>query len=256
MLCGIRNSDNKKVFASKSAKTEGPFSCPGCRHELNIRKGKIKVHHFAHKPPYSCTRGQGETEAHRKCKETIYNSLLQLPFVTNLDVEKGFGTVISDVYGVINGTKVAIEIQRSNLSVNDITSRTAAYEKLGIHVIWLALFNDKLGADKYSPKAWEKWCHAVYFGRVYYWLDDLTIVPVHYAEHQTYVEPTSWFDQFGQEQSGGGFYKSSKRYKTPRIGAYLNLATDFQATSKASWSGGTVYIPKCKVYVDKFRKWW
>ena len=256
MLCGIRNSDNQKVFASKSVKTDGPFSCLGCRQELNIRKGRIKVHHFAHKPPYSCTRGQGETEAHRKCKETIYNSLLNLPYVTDLDVEKDFGTVISDVYGVISGAKVAIEIQRSNLSVNDITSRTSAYEKLGIHVLWLALFNDKLESDKYSPKAWEKWCHAVYFGRVYYWLADLTIIPVHYDKHQTYVEPKSYFDQFGQENYSGDYYKTLKRYRTPNTGTPLNLGFDFQATSKSSWSRGTVHIPKCKIYVDKLKKWW
>lgn len=256
MLCGIRTSDKQKVFASKSVKQDGPFSCPGCKHELNIRKGRIKVHHFAHKPPYHCQRGAGETEAHRKCKESIYNSLLQLPHVSNLDVEKDFGTVISDIYGVISGAPVAIEIQRSNLSVNEITTRTAEYEKLGIHVLWLALFSDKLGNDKYSPKAWEKWCHATYFGRVYYWLADLTIIPVHFAKHQTYVEPTSWYDEYAQEQSAGGYYKSSKRYKTPRTGRHLNIATDFQPTSKTQWSGGTILVPRCKIYVDKLKKWW
>ncbi|MCI5145428.1 MAG: hypothetical protein D3923_07820 [Candidatus Electrothrix sp. AR3] len=115
MLCGIREKDRSKVFASSSDKSDGPFHCAGCGHELNIRKGRIKVHHFAHKPPYHCQRGEGETEAHRKCKESIYNALLSSPGVTNLDVERDFGSVISDVFCTIRNIHVAIEIQRSKL---------------------------------------------------------------------------------------------------------------------------------------------
>lgn len=256
MLCGIRVQDNVKVFASNSDKAQGPFLCPGCKHELVLRKGRIKVHHFAHMPPYHCQRGEGESDAHRKCKESIYKTLSQYNHVTSLDVEADFGTVIADIYCVINNIPVAIEIQRSTLSVNEITKRTAAYEKLGIHVLWLALFNKKLGEERYSPKAWEKWCHATYFGRVYYWIADSTIAPVHFAEYKSYVESSSWYNEYGEEQSAGGYYKSSKRYKKPSIGNYLNLATDFQASYKQEWRGGTIYVPNCRIYNDKLRKWW
>ena len=257
MLCGIRVQNNQKVFASRSEKSEGPFHCPGCKHELVLRKGRIKVHHFAHKPPYHyhCQRGEGESEAHRKCKESINNALSQYNHVTNLDVEVDFGSVIADVYCLINNVPVAIEIQRSNLSVNEITARTSEYEKHGIYVLWLALFNKKLGEGKYSPKAWEKWCHATYFGRVYYWVADLTIAPVHFSEYQNYVESKSWYNEYGEEQSAGGYYKSSKRYKTPSIGNYLNLATDFSPSYKQAWKGGTVSVPNCRLYNDNNKKW-
>jgi competence protein CoiA len=256
MLCGIRIQDNLKVFASNSEKEQGPFNCPGCKHELVLRKGRIKVHHFAHKPPYHCQRGDGESDAHRKCKESIYYFLSKYNHVTNLDVEADFGTVIADVYCLINNVPVAIEIQRSNLSVNEITARTSAYEKLGIHVLWLALYNKKLGEERYSPKAWEKWCHATYFGRVYYWIADLTIVPIHFSEYQIYVESSSWYNEHAEEQSAGGYYKSSKRYKTPSTGPYLNLATDFNPSYKQAWTGGTIHVPNCRIYNDKIRKWW
>lgn len=256
MLCGIRVQDNLKVFASRSDKEQGPYNCPGCRHELVLRKGKIKVHHFAHKPPYHCQRGEGESDAHRKCKESIYDALSKCAHVTDLDVEVSLGEVIADVYCKISNVPVAIEVQRSNLSVNEITARTLAYERLGIHVLWLALFNSKLGNEKYSPKAWEKWCHAVYFGRVYYWISDLTIAPVHFGDYQMYVESSSWYNESAEEQSAGGYYKSSKRYKTPSLGPYLNLATDFTSNYKKAWVGGTVNVPNCRIYSDKMRKWW
>ena len=256
MLCGLRKSDNQKVFASASIKEEAPFSCPGCAGELVLRKGKIKIHHFAHKPPFNCSRGEGETEAHRHCKESIYQNLRTRPNVSHIDVEADFGSVISDVYAIINGVPVAIEIQRSALSVNEITRRTSEYYKLGINVLWLALFNDKLNEDKYSPKAWEKWCHAAYFGRVYYWLADLTVVPIHFSEYKLYVEQTSWYEPGGYEQSAGGYHRTSKRFKTPVAGNNVDIALNFSPTQKQAWNGGSICIPNCRIYLDNQKTWW
>lgn len=238
MLCGIRTADNSKVFARQVAKDHGPFYCAGCKGELIVHKGNIKIHHFAHKPPFNCSRGEGESEAHRKCKETIYIELSAQPNVTELDMEKDFVTVVSDVYCRINNVPVAIEAQRSNLSVNEIVRRTVAYEKLGIHVMWLALYNDKLEEERYSPKAWEKWCHALYFGRVYYWKERLTVLPVHFGPFYKHVEETSWFEEGGVARSEGGYDKILKQHKALDWGSCLNLAKDFKATTKQSWNGG------------------
>ena len=256
MLCGISTQKEQKVFAFQVTKVDGPFHCPSCRHELIVKKGKIKVHHFAHKPPFNCSRGQGETEAHRKCKFSIYQQLGQLDNVADLDVEKDFGSVVADVYCKIDNVPVAIEVQRSMLSINDITRRTSEYAKLGVHVIWLALFNKKLNDDKYSPSAWEKWLHATYFGRTYYWVEGLTVLPVHFDKYYSYVEASSWYDEYGDEQYAGGYEKASKRYKKPKFGKMLKLGQDFRPTSRQNWSGGSIYIPSCRLYQDKFKKWW
>lgn len=256
MLCAIRGRDNAKIIARLSSKEESPFYCPSCRGELNIRKGRIKIHHFAHKPPFNCTHGEGETEAHRKCKETLYNLLSVRNNLTLLDIESNLGIVIPDIYAQINGIPVAIEIQKSNLSVNEITYKTQKYHELGINVLWLALYNDKLINDKYSPSAWEKWCHATYFGRVYYWLSDLTVVPVHFADYQLYVEDSNWYDSSGNEMSAGGYFKTSKRYRTPQQGNLVNIAEDFIPNFRKEWQGGSVFIPTCRIYTDKQKTWW
>ena len=257
MLCAIRTEDELKVMANKSEKVHGPFQCPACKYALVLRKGNIKVHHFAHKTKGYCQRGEGESETHKKCKESIYNALSQYDHITDLDLEVDLGTVIADVFCVIQNVPVAIEIQRSNLSVNKITERTSAYEKLGIYVLWLALFNKaRFAKDHFSPSAWEKWCHATYFGRVYYWVEELTITPVHFLPYEHYVEQSSWYGEGGEERHAGGYYKTSKRYKTLSLGTRLNLATDFKSSYKRAWSGGTVYIPGCRIYNDKRKKWW
>ncbi|ENM5843715.1 hypothetical protein V4V60_003908 [Vibrio mimicus] len=256
MLCGLRKEGGQKVFASSSEKAHGPFVCINCGQELILKKGRIKIHYFSHKPPHKCSHGSGESEAHRKCKISIFNSLSNFSNIKELAVEVKFNTVIADIYCLIDNVPVAIEIQKSNLSVNEITQRTEAYHKLGIYVIWVGIYNEKLSESKYSTKAWEKWCHAVYFGRVYYWKYDSIIIPVHFSEYQLYVEASSWYDEFGEEQSAGGYYKSSKRYKTPCFGNELNLANDFTPRLKQSWSRGSVYVPQCTIFADRKQKWW
>jgi competence protein CoiA len=256
MLSGIQNANNSKVFARNVTKADAPFSCPGCHGELTVKKGNIKTHHFAHKPPFNCSRGQGETEAHRKCKEEIYLSLLARQNVSNADMEVDIGTSVADVFCHINGAPVAIEIQKSDVTVNQITSRTQNYHAQGINVLWIALDNPKLREDRYSPKAWEKWCHAAYFGRVYYWISGLTVLPVHFDEHRLDVEHSSWYNEYGEEQSAGGYTRRSKRYRTPNHGLQLDIAANFRPTRKDAWSGGTIFVPQCSIYVDHLKKWW
>ncbi|TKB46487.1 competence protein CoiA [Ferrimonas sediminicola] len=260
MLCGIRASDNYKVLASSSEKVHGPYLCPKCRQEVVLKKGKIKIHHFAHKPPVTCSHGQGETEAHRNCKIGIYNALITKPNVTALELEKDFGPVVADVYCLINNVPVAIEVQRSNLSVNNITQRTEEYAKLGINVLWVGLYNEAVQKQiedrRCSPKAWEKWCHAAYFGRVYYWYQGDLVLPIHFAAHKLYVEETEWYDSSGNHQSAGGYERFSKRYKTPVTTSLLSIAHAFQPRVKQAWHQGTVSIPNCRLYVDRLSKWW
>ncbi len=262
MLCGIRESDGQKVFASHSEKDQSPFLCPKCRLQVTLRKGKIKIHHFAHKPPVTCSHGDGESEEHRRCKIAIYNSLDTKPNVTELEIEKDFGPVVADIFCRINSVPVAIEVQRSKLPVNELTRRTAEYTRLGICVLWIGIYNEKVRQSivdkKTSPSAWEKWCHAAQFGRVYYWHHDDVVIPVHFAAFKLYVESSEWYDSDGTHQSAGGYERYSKRFKTPVMAPtnLLSIASSFQQKSRAAWQKGTISIPNCLLYGDNLSKWW
>ncbi|UJD92114.1 competence protein CoiA (plasmid) [Rahnella aquatilis] len=256
MLCGKRDSDNEKVFAINSLKIEGPFVCIGCGIELVLKKGNIKIHHFAHKPPFNCSRGQGETEEHRKCKQEIYDELRSRVNVTNVQMEHDLGSSVADVYAVIDGVAVAIEIQRSKLSVNEIVRRTEEYKRLNVNVLWIALHSSRLTEDKFSPTAWEKWCHAAYYGRVYYWSHGLKLTPYHFSEYMLPVPYSSYYESDGTEVSHGGYDKVSKRYRTPKMGRVVDIATHFNSKLKSAWSGGSIIIPNCRLYADGQKAWW
>ncbi|KEY57131.1 competence protein CoiA [Serratia sp. DD3] len=256
MLTGMRSATNGKVFAKNCEKKDGPFFCIGCQKELVLKKGMIKVHHFAHKPPSSCTRGQGETEKHRECKESIYNMLLTMSNVRDVDIEHDLGGAVADVYAVINNIPVAIEVQHSSLTVNEITRRTEQYNKLEVCVLWLSLFDERLLKDRFSPSAWEKWCHAAYYGRVYYWVSGLDIIPYHFSEYKLYVPEKTWHVSCGDERSAGGYHKDSKRYRKPLAGQSVNIARDFTHKIKSEWKAKKIHIPECRIYLDVQSAWW
>jgi competence protein CoiA len=247
MLTSIRQRDNYKVHALEVDKFDAPFMCPKCGCETILRQGSVKVHHFAHKPPVFCEYGQGESEAHRVCKQSIYDELRITENVTLCELEKDFGSVVADVFFIFIGVKIAIEVQISNLTMSRIIERTQEYNKLGVYVLWLSLFDSKLEEEVYAPKQWEKWLHATYFGRVYYWIEGLSIIPIHFDEHLLWVEATDY---------GGGYYRKSKRYRTPREGCIVNLVSDFKFKEQKGGKFHDIYVPRCKILIDNTDVWW
>ncbi len=255
MLSAVRSTHSEKQLAREAERGLGPFHCPLCEKEVILRKGRIKIHHFAHKPPVTCTRGKGESEAHYRAKLAIYDTLRARDTVRDVELEKDFGVSVADVFAVIGDKPVAIEIQRSNLTVREINVRTRNYFKLGVAVLWLGLPSDDLGRLEYSPRAWEKWCHAAYFGRVYFWESGETIRAVHFDPHYDYVPAATWRERLTQK-TGGDYYKASKRLRTPVTGAPVLLSQNFQSSQRAAWEGGSVHVPRCVLFMDTCERWW
>jgi len=64
--------------------------------------------------------------------------------------------------------------------------------------------------------------HRTYYGKVYY-AGDGVVASVHFEQATTHVEARSWYNQDGEEQSGGGYDKNLKsRRKT--LGVNLSEA--------------------------------
>jgi competence protein CoiA len=131
MLCAIPQRDKRKVAAWDQQKSDGPFSSPLCIAETTLKKGTMKVHHFAHKPPILCEYGRGETEQHRECKLTIYEGLRRHGRFRDVEIERSMGTVRPDVSGLMDGIPFAIEVQISALTTDQIVYRTSEYAKKG-----------------------------------------------------------------------------------------------------------------------------
>lgn len=255
MLTANRRSDGLKMVARDAERADAPFFCAGCSAEMTLRKGPIRIHHFAHKAPTSCRLGYGETQDHFLVKLAIYDALSKEANVSGAELEKRLPGAIADVFAVISGVPVAIEVQRSVLGIEGIAARTTTYHRLGIAVIWVALPEGKLDFDRYSPSAWERWCHAAYFGRVYYWAQGQVLRPVHFAPFTLHVPQQAWHKD-GQDHSAGGYDRRSKLWVKPVPGVPMLLSAHFQKRIRPAWSGGKMVIPDCTLYVDRQQKWW
>ena len=253
MLCAKQKLTGKIVTAYFANKSQAPFSCPECGDPVILKSGKSRVNYFARENPLACQYAENESDAHRRCKMEIYQALLQQPSVRNVALERALETVRPDVSTEINGVPVAIEVQISSLSPETIAYRTMEYARKGIYVLWLLQWTPKLDAKRYAPRQWEKWVHAAYFGRVYYWVQGLTAVSYHFDPHLKSVPQKSWYSPKGKKMTAGGYSRRSKRYRTAIRGMTLNLATDFRPRNRDWWEGKDITIPAAKLYVDRYR---
>jgi competence protein CoiA len=251
MLSARRKSDGQTVTAYLELKRNGPFFCLVCNDEVILKGGRQRVNHFAHANPIACKFAEGESETHRRCKMEIYEALLRTPGVSNVALERALGEIRPDVSAEINGVPVAIEVQISSLSVETIMRRTIDYHRRGIYVLWLLQWTPKLDAQRYAPKLWEKWIHAAYFGRVYYWLQGLHVVAYHFEHSFKSVPKKTWYSDNGQKVTGGGYSKILKRSRTAVRGSVFNLANDFVPRQREWWEANGLKVPDAKLFMQQ-----
>jgi len=253
MLSARRKSDGQTVTAYSESKANAPFYCLVCGDEVALKTGKHRINHFAHVNPLACRYAENESEAHRRCKMEIYIALSRQPGVSNVALERPLENVRPDVSGEINGVPVAIEVQISSLSPETIQRRTIEYARDGIYVLWLLQWTPKLDARRYTPRLWEKWIHAAYFGRVYYWTHGLNVVSYHFDPSHRTIPKTMWYSENGKKMTAGGYSRRSKRYCTPVRGRTFHLVTDFGPRNRDWWEGKGITVPAAKLYIDRRR---
>lgn len=251
MLAALRKSDGQTVLAYDEQKQNGPFSCLQCGDPVILRTGKNRINHFAHEYPLARHREDSESDAHRQCKMEIYEALVRHPLATDVAMERPFGTNRADISATINGVPVAIEVQISFLSLDTIMQRTIDYARKGIYVLWLLLWTPELDSPRYNPATWEKWIHAAYFGRVYYWQSGLSIIPYSFEPTLKSVPKTTWYSASGRKMTAGGYTRRMKRHRTAVRGETLNLATDFGPQQRYWWEGNGIKVPDAKLFMAR-----
>lgn len=280
------NQKGAKCKAWLTKKPEGPFHCPKCQEIVILKKGRIKAHHFAHKPPLTCQYSAGESQKHWIAKKSIYEALVNHPYCKKCDLERMLDGVRPDISLYINKVPVAIEIQNSTIEINEIKRRANRYSQLGIHLMWLIPECDPVGSKEaddgkkiiHRPQVWQKYLQNMYFGRLYYWQEGAIISPVHLESYEHYVERGNWIDDFyddiGESLEGtywhdehyddaeyGGHYKKSKTkkeviYPKDKTDRLLHIAEDFHPAETKLFTTKNWHIPKSLIWLDRLKKWW
>jgi competence protein CoiA len=253
MLSARRQSDGQTVLAYFESKANAPFYCLECGDSVVLKTGRNRVAHFAHESPLANHYAENESDEHRLCKMEIHEELLRERRAQNVAMERPLGTVRPDVSAYINDVPVAIEVQISNLSLETIQARTIEYHRKGIYVLWLLQWTPELDSPRYSPRLWEKWIHACYFGRVYYWVGGLDVVSYSFEPSLKSVPKTSWYSKAGEKMTGGGFTRRLKRHRTAVRGPRLNLVKDFIPKQRYWWEGNGLKVPDAKLFMQRYQ---
>ena len=131
------------AFDEISSKRE--YFCPECGQKTRLKAGAMKINHFAHLPNSTCPNKTKESIAHLEGKRLLYDLLrhskwedvsLETPFP-----EIGRRADVSAKSTDDQGTVTCVfEIQNSGMSVEEVDQRTADYNSIGVHVVWIPVF--------------------------------------------------------------------------------------------------------------------
>lgn len=211
----------------------GPdYVCPECRQTVILRQGRIRVAHFAHRPAARCGWAAGETLAHLGAKK-----LFQAAFLSRglqAEVEQVLPSLPRDRRADVMvwspaGAPAAIELQHSNIALEEIEERAFSYAREGIAQAWVPFLSPKhldaakvredgavrvLFVERYPARPFERWAHDLHGGRLWFYEPKEEALWLgRFAIHMMWVQGTSFFDADGEEVHVGGYYRLSKQWR-------------------------------------------
>jgi len=142
-----------------------------CGKKLFIHIGSEKIPHFHHEVDSGCAMGSGESEEHYRLKCEIYDFLKNkqsFAFLKAYNVEfEGRIPETGRRADVLlthptTGDRIALEIQHSNISREELDKRTQDYFSSNVEVFWF--FDIEKNREIYNY-AREKWREAYFYRR-------------------------------------------------------------------------------------------
>lgn len=264
----IRRGDGKRVSAWNVRKTDGPFICPGCLSDVIHRSPWSMRRHFAHHARLSPLDTSRESRLHFACKREIFSDLSRA-FPNGrwiCDSRRFKGDKASgrkdrqpDIFGVIRGQPVAIEVQKSSMGIRSLIARTKDYSVMGISMLWIVPLTGPMGEDLIRPRLIERYLHAMYFGRVYYWREGMRseVLPIHF---DLATRPVTFRSNDGGSWEEAGTYdKPYKTIRRPRPARRLiPIAHLFRSKDRREFLpwGESRPIPAARLWTDTVRRWW
>ena len=218
MLTAV-NQSGIQILARDADKCQG-YVCPMCKDAVILKKGRIKIPHFAHHPSSQCSYGTGESAEHYTAKLIIHDWLALYKVPSRIEYPTSYGSR-PDVYlrwkplQGLTYTSMAVEIQKSCLSIDDSRSRTCKYFNNNTFPLWLVLEGkiDINTADRITYTPWLAYLDRVYRRGVFYITPTGKIHIVRFDKH--WLHKSEYTDRDGT--SYGGYDYESTRWRTPKI---------------------------------------
>lgn len=134
------NNQNKHVLAHEEGKEKKVrYLCPVCKGSVCLKKGEIKLPHFAHLQNEKCqVFSEGETKEHLSGKRALYSWFIQQGIPCQLEAYIPSLKQRPDLVVWLSSDRpCAIEFQCSPLSIKRLKERTKGYKSAGYKVYWI-----------------------------------------------------------------------------------------------------------------------
>lgn len=129
----IAMTPQMKTIHAEDAIKDSTYFCPSCHHPVFLKKGNLRIPHFAHQQAECLGVSEGETAEHLALKQHFFRWGQQ--FQQDFQLEK-FLPEIQQRPDLLY-KKLAVELQCSPLAVERLKVRRAGYHRSSIEDWWL-----------------------------------------------------------------------------------------------------------------------
>ena len=241
MLTAIRKSDSQKVVGYEIDKDKSEsYTCGYCGEVVIHHKSKsqVRIGHFKHKNS-NCPNNVIESTDHILTKKGIkdylvrkYSRAFQI-----IEMEKWIcnNSIRPDIYiESTRGRRIAIEVQASQLTIDQIINRTKKYTRNNIHVLWVLVWKkSKVSSSPYMLNQYfiahncDRFCdHTVKLTEMdlfMHWMNYQKLIlwdheqshsdaGFHIVELEKFVsEDSEYYDEYGDHQYHSGRIAKNKK---------------------------------------------
>jgi hypothetical protein len=133
--------DGVRVEASRHL-PDDDYRCATCGWAACLKRGRVKVAHFAHLPGAPCCESAGESVEHMRAKAILAQRFRAEGYDVVLEEAHDRHRRRVDVAVTLNGrrgpVRIAVEVQDSAISVDEVKRRTAADRRSGfLATVWV-----------------------------------------------------------------------------------------------------------------------
>jgi competence CoiA-like predicted nuclease len=138
----------------------------------------------------------------------------------------------------------------SDIAISTIQRRVEASTERGIALLWVLPYHDGLRQDAlYQTTQWERYLHALYRRKLYYWMHSETLQPVTYHDVTTTGEDYQWYEN-QLEWVLAGQPQRSKTRKWIELHPLVKI-TDLVPVLFPAWDNETMRLPAAKLWTIK-----
>lgn len=115
-------------------------------------------------------------------------------------------------------------------------------------MLWTTSYHNNIsGLTPYNTRVWERYLHALYFGKVYYWLSGIQLLPVHF---EPYIQNSTLELYYDEDEQ-----KKKLRFKDIYSPVLRNLdlgeevaITDLQPVKRKAMHLGKFDLPDAQLW--------